>query len=194
MLDTRPITGSSILQVSKRFYYFCSVWKLAKSSHYLPLITFLRDFQTLSHCLTLEQNVAFEFFNVKELAPLAMLNETFSVIFKRCVFLLGMESWWPVIPGFTFWPASSSHVPVRWASSASVGRTISCDFGTQLTRKPVVILLGYGRIILRIYVDTHSSFTLKMFFSPKLSKECTKLDKNYTLLWARKMWLGAKHA
>ena len=109
-------------------------------------------------------------------------------------FVLGMESWWPVIPGFTFWPASSSHVPVRWASSASVGRTISCDFGTQLTRKPVVILLGYGRIILRIYVDTHSSFTLKMFFSPKLSKECTKLDKNYTLLWAKKMWHGAKHA
>ena len=194
MLDTRPITGSSILQVSKRFYYFCSVWKLAKSSHYLPLITFLRDFQTLSHCLTLEQNVAFEFFNVKELAPLACWMRFFLWFSNAVVFLLGMESWWPVIPGFTFWPASSSHVPVRWASSASVGRTISYDFGTQLTRKPVVILLGYGRIILRIYVDTHSSFTLKMFFSPKLSKECTKLDKNYTLLWAKKMWHGAKHA
>ena len=175
MLDTCAITGSRILQVS-----FCPHPK---------------GF-TLSQCLKINQIIAFTK-NKKNsvcITHLCCKNVTFWVIFKHCVFVIGMESWWPDIPGFTFWPASSSHVPVRWASSSSVGRTISCDYGTQLTRKQAVISLGYGRTILRIYVGTHLSSTLKMSFNPNSFNECTKLDKNYTLLWARKMWLGAKHA
>ena len=146
MLDTRAIVGSVILQVIFYIvYYFQSIKNQCVKYHF--------EFS--------RKNPEFSVFSSR--SP-TLLNYWINIfVYAENYHFSDMESWSPITHGFTSRPPLSSHSPVLWASFNSTGRTILCGSGTPPTRKLARISHGYGKIILRIYADIHSSFKLTMF-------------------------------